>query len=205
MVMNLNYAPEDVKTSEVLIVSASGSGVAFGILPHDVGVEPDAVAIAPKLAKRTDLRIGDTVEVSYVLNFPEHVDRIKWRAVAVYRKTDGTPDKPVHGKKPGAVRRTIEQQVQDTVMGGEVWNRGEIYVELFGESFTSLTASEVERARYEAVGHALQRLHDTSILACAKVYGPGKKNATALYYAKNTHILSRALMGLDVHDEEGEE
>jgi len=204
MVMGLNYAPEDVKTSEIIIVSASGSGVAFGILPHDVGVEPDAVAIAPKLAQFNDLRIGDTVEVSYVPNFPEHIDRIKWRAVAVYRKTDGTPDKPVHGKKPGDVRRTIEQQVQDIVMGGEVWNRGEIYVELFGESFTSLTASEVERARYEAVGHALQRLHDTSILACAKVYGPGKKNATALYYAKNTHVLSRALMGLDVH-EEGEE
>lgn len=204
MVMGLNYAPEDVKTSEIIIVSASGSGVAFGILPHDVGVEPDAVAIAPKLAQLNDLRIGDTVEVSYVPNFPEHIDRIKWRAVAVYRKTDGTPEKPVHGKKPGDVRRTIEQQVQDIVMGGEVWNRGEIYVELFGESFTSLTASEVERARYEAVGHALQRLHDTSILACAKVYGPGKKNATALYYAKNTHILSRALMGLDVQ-EEGEE
>lgn len=204
MVMGLNYAPEDVKTSEIIIASVSGSGVAFGILPHDVGVEPDAVAIAPKLAQLNDLRIGDTVEVSYVPNFPEHIDRIKWRAVAVYRKTDGTPEKPVHGKKPGDVRRTIEQQVQDIVMGGEVWNRGEIYVELFGESFTSLTASEVERARYEAVGHALQRLHDTSILACAKVYGPGKKNATALYYAKNTHVLSRALMGLDVH-EEGEE
>lgn len=204
MVMGLNYAPEDVKTTEVIIASVSGSGVAFGILPHDVGVEPDAVAIAPKLAQLNDLRIGDTVEVSYVPNFPEHIDRIKWRAVAVYRKTDGTPEKPVHGKKPGDVRRTIEQQVQDIVMGGEVWNRGEIYVELFGESFTSLTASEVERARYEAVGHALQRLHDTSILACAKVYGPGKKNATALYYAKNTHILSRALMGLDVQ-EEGEE
>ena len=204
MVMGLNYAPEQVKTSEIIIVSASGSGVAFGILPHEVGVEPDAVAIAPKLAQLNDLRIGDTVEVSYVPNFPEHIDRIKWRAVAVYRKTDGTPEKPVHGKKPGDVRRTIEQQVQDIVMGGEVWNRGEIYVELFGESFTSLTASEVERARYEAVGHALQRLHDTSILACAKVYGPGKKNATALYYAKNTHILSRALMGLDVQ-EEGEE
>lgn len=204
MVMGLNYAPEQVKTSEVIIASVSGSGVAFGILPHDVGVEPDAVAIAPKLAQLNDLRIGDTVEVSYVPNFPEHIDRIKWRAVAVYRKTDGTPEKPVHGKKPGDVRRTIEQQVQDIVMGGEVWNRGEIYVELFGESFTSLTASEVERARYEAVGHALQRLHDTSILACAKVYGPGKKNATALYYAKNTHVLSRALMGLDVQ-EEGEE
>lgn len=204
MVMGLNYVPEQVKTSEVIIASVSGSGVAFGILPHDVGVEPDAVAIAPKLAQLNDLRIGDTVEVSYVPNFPEHIDRIKWRAVAVYRKTDGTPEKPVHGKKPGDVRRTIEQQVQDIVMGGEVWNRGEIYVELFGESFTSLTASEVERARYEAVGHALQRLHDTSILACAKVYGPGKKNATALYYAKNTHILSRALMGLDVQ-EEGEE
>lgn len=204
MVMGLNYVPEQVKTTEVIIASVSGSGVAFGILPHDVGVEPDAVAIAPKLAQLNDLRIGDTVEVSYVPNFPEHIDRIKWRAVAVYRKTDGTPEKPVHGKKPGDVRRTIEQQVQDIVMGGEVWNRGEIYVELFGESFTSLTASEVERARYEAVGHALQRLHDTSILACAKVYGPGKKNATALYYAKNTHILSRALMGLDVQ-EEGEE
>lgn len=204
MVMGLNYVPEQVKTSEIIIASVSGSGVAFGILPHDVGVEPDAVAIAPKLAQLNDLRIGDTVEVSYVPNFPEHIDRIKWRAVAVYRKTDGTPEKPVHGKKPGDVRRTIEQQVQDIVMGGEVWNRGEIYVELFGESFTSLTASEVERARYEAVGHALQRLHDTSILACAKVYGPGKKNATALYYAKNTHVLSRALMGLDVH-EEGEE
>lgn len=202
MVMGLNYAPEDVKTSEVIIASVAGSGVAFGILPHDVGVEPEAVAIAPKLAQLNDLRIGDTVEVSYVPNFPEHVNRIKWRAVAVYRKTDGTPEKPVHGKKPGDVRRTIEQQVQDIVLNGEVWNRGELYVELFNEGFTSLTATEVERARYEAVGHALQRLHDTSIIACAKVYGPGKKNATALYYAKNTHVLSRALMGLDVHEED---
>lgn len=204
MAMGLNYKPEDVKSSEVLIASVSGSGVAFGIMPHDVGVEPDAVAIAPRLAKLNDLRIGDTVEVGYVLNFPEHQDRVKWRAVAVYRKTTGE-EKPVHGTKPGEVRRTIEQQVQDIVMGGEVWNRGELYVELFEESFTSLTASEVERARYEAVGHALQRLHDTSILACAKVYGPGKKNATALYYAKNTHILGRALMGLDVAGQEGEE
>jgi hypothetical protein len=205
MAMGLNYAPEDVQSSEVLIASVAGSGVTFGILPHEEGVEPEAVAIAPKIAKLNDLRIGDTVEVSYVLNFPEHVERVKWRAVAVYRKTDGTPEKPVHGKKPGEVRRTIEQQVQEIVMRGEVWNRGELYVELFGESFTSLTASEVERARYEAVGHALQRLHDTSIIACAKVYGPGKKNATALYYAKNTHVLGRALMGLDVADEEEEE
>ena len=60
MVMGLNYAPEDVKTTEVIIASVSGSGVAFGILPHDVGVEPDAVAIAPKLAQLNDLRIGDT-------------------------------------------------------------------------------------------------------------------------------------------------
>ena len=88
-------------------------------------------------------------------------------------------------------------------MNGEVWNRGELYVELFNEGFTSLTATEVERARYEAVGHALQRLHDTSIIACAKVYGPGKKISTTLYYAKNTQVLGRALMGLE--DVEGEE
>lgn len=204
MLRMLNYAPEDVKTSEVIIASMSGSGVAFGILPHEVGQEPEAVVIAPKLVRAHNLRIGDTVDVGYVENFPEHVQRVKWRAVAVYPKT-AEDDKPVHGKKPGDVRRTIEQQVQEVVMSGEVWSRGELYVELFGESFKSLTASEVERARYEAVGHALQRLHDTSVIACAKVYGPGKKNATALYYAKNTCILGRALMGLDVTDQEGED
>lgn len=204
MAMGLNYAPEQVKESEVLIASVAGSGVAFGLLPHDPGVEPEAVAIAPKLARLNDLRIGDTVEVGYVPNFPEHADRVKWRAVAVYRKTDGT-EKQGPGTKPGKARRTIEQQVQDRIMEGEVWNRAEMYVELFGESFTSLTASEVERARYEAIGHSMARLHDTGSIACAKVYGPGKKNATALYYAKNTYVLGRALMGLETVSEEGDE
>jgi hypothetical protein len=90
-------------------------------------------------------------------------------------------------------------------MEGEVWNRAEMYVELFGESFTSLTASEIERSRYEAVGHSMARLYDMGGIACAKVYGPGKKNATALYYAKNTYVLGRAIMGLEtVNEEEGE-
>ena len=204
MAMGLNYSPEDVRASEVVIASVAGSGVAFGFLPHDVGVEPEAVAIAPKLARIHDLRIGDTVEVGYVLNFPEHVDRVKYRAVAVYRKTDGN-EKQGPGTKPGEARRTIEQQVQDRIAEGEVWNRAEMYVELFGETFTSLTASEVQRARYEAIGHSMARLHDTGGIACAKVYGPGKKNATALYYAKNTYVLGRALMGLEtVNEEEGE-
>jgi hypothetical protein len=204
MVMSLNYSPEDVKASEVLIASVAGSGVAFGLLPHYPGEEPDAVAIAPKLARIHDLRIGDTVEVGYVPNFPEHADRVKYRAVAVYRKTDGT-EKQGPGTKPGEARRTIEQQVQDRIMEGEVWNRAEMYVELFGETFTSLTASEIERARYEAIGHSMARLHETGIIACAKVYGPGKKNATALYYAKNTYVLGRALMGLEsVNEEESE-
>lgn len=202
MVMGLNYEPENVKSSEVLIASVAGSGVAFGMLPHSPGKEPEAVAIAPRLARLNDLRIGDTVEVAFVENFPEHVERVKWRAVAVYRKTDGS-EKQGPGTKPGEARRTIEQQVQDLIMGGEVWNRAEAYVELFGESFTSVTASDIERARYEAIGHSMARLHDTGAIACARVYGPGKKNATALYYAKNTYVLGRALMGIDSVEEEG--
>ena len=197
----LNYRPEDVKTSEVLIASVAGSGVTFGMLPHDVGIEPEMVVISPKQAQNLRLRIGDTVEVSYVENYPEHSENVKWRAVAVYRRTDGT-EKPAHGVKPTDARKTIEQQVQDLVMEGEVWNRAELYRELFGATFHTLTAAEVERSRYEAVGHSLARLHDTGAIACAKVYGPGKKNATTLYYAKSTHVLGRALMGLDDIEEE---
>lgn len=197
----LSYKPEDVRTSEVLVASVAGSGVTFGMLPHDVGVEPEMVVMSPKQAQHLNLRIGDTVEVGYVENFPEHVDNVRWRAVAVYRRTDGTEKSP-HGVKPTDVRKTIEQQVQDTVMEGEVWNRAELYKELFGETFKTLTAAEVERSRYEAVGHSLARLHDTGSIACAKVYGPGKKNATTLYYAKSTHVLGRALMGLDDVEEE---
>lgn len=204
MFTGLNYSPEDVRSSEVLIVSVAGTGVAFAFMPHDQGEEPEVVAIAPKLAQLNDLRIGDTVEVSYVPNFPEHVSRTKFRAVAVYRKTD-TPDRKGPGAKPGEARRTIEQQVQDRIAEGEVWNRAEMYVDLFGEAFVSLTASEIERSRYEAIGHSMARLHDTGGIACAKVYGPGKKNATALYYAKNTHTLGRALMGLDTITEEEEQ
>ena len=200
----LNYSPEDVQSSEVLVASVSGSGVAFGFLPHEQGEEPEVVAIAPKLSQLNDLRIGDTVEVGYVPNFPEHSERVKFRAVAVYRKTD-TPERKGPGAKPGEVRRTIEQHVQDRIAEGEVWNRAEMYVDLFGESFVSLTASEIERSRYEAIGHSMARLHDTGGIACAKVYGAGKKNATALYYAKNTHTLGRALMGLDTITEEEEQ
>lgn len=198
----LNYRPEDVRTAEVLIASVSGSGVTFGILPHDVGQEPEMVVLSPRQAQSVNARIGDTVEVSYVENFPEHVDKIKWRSVAVYRKTDGT-EKAGRGVKPTESRKTIEQQVLEIVMDGEVWNRAELYKDLFGSTFQTLTASEVERARYEAIGHSLARLHDTGSIACAKVYGPGKKNATTLYYAKNTQVLGRALMGLE--DVEGEE
>lgn len=199
MIGGLNYAPEDVRTSEVLVASISGSGVAFAFMPHKVGEEPQIVAIAPKIAKLQDIRIGDTIEVGYVENFPDHVERVAWRAVAIYRKVDGT-EKPLLGSKPTEVRKTTESQVLDIIMAGEVWNRGELYVELFNEGFTSVTASEVERARYEAIGHSLLRLHDMGSIACAKVYGPAKKNATALYYAKSTHVLGRALMGLDTLD-----
>lgn len=198
----LNYRPEDVKTSEVLIASLAGSGVAFGMLPHEVGQEPDLVVIPPRQAERAGLRIGDTVEVGYVPNFPEYAEKVKYRAVAVYRKPE---EKTGPGGKPTEARKTIEQQVLDIVMDGEVWNRGELYVELFGDSFQTLTASDVERARYEAIGHSLARLHDTGSIACAKVYGPAKKNATTLYYAKSTQVLGRALMGLDdVNVEDGE-
>jgi len=196
MAGGLNYAPEDVRTSEMMVASISGSGVAFAFMPHNVGEEPQIVAIAPKIAKLHEIRIGDTIEVGYVENFPEHLERVPWRAVAIYKRTDGT-EKAMAGIKPTEARKTIESQVLNIVMGGEVWNRAEMYVELFNEAFTSVTASEVERARYEAIGHSLLRLHDTGSIACARVYGPAKKNATALYYAKSTHVLGRAMMGLD--------
>ena len=196
MAGGLNYAPEDVRTSEMMVATISGSGVAFAFMPHNVGEEPQIVAIAPKIAKLHEIRIGDTIEVGYVENFPEHLERVRWRAVAIYKRTDGT-EKAMAGIKPTEARKTIESQVLNIVMGGEVWNRAEMYVELFSEAFTSVTASEVERARYEAIGHSLLRLHDTGSIACARVYGPAKKNATALYYAKSTHVLGRALMGLD--------
>ena len=200
MVMGLNYEPEDVKTTEVMIASVAGSGVAFGVMPHKQGEEPRIVAIAPRVAKLNDLRIGDTVEVGYVPNFPEHVERVPFRAVAVYRKTDGA-EKPTLGLKPSEMRRTIEQQVQDLVTDGGVWNRGMVYEHLFGEPFVSVTASEAERSRYEAVGHSMMRLHETGVIACAKVYGPSKKNATAIFYGKSTNLLCRSLSGAKVQDE----
>jgi hypothetical protein len=201
MAMELNYDPSEVRTSKVRVASAAASGVVFGFISDGTKESPsEAVAIAPAMARMNNLRIGELIDVSYVPNFPEHAHRVQWRAVAVYR------DEQREAAKPAAApqRQTLEQQVQDLVMGGEVWNRPEVYVDLYNERFDSSTASEVQRTRYDAVGAALQRLHDTSILACAKVYAPGKKHATAVYYAKSTHVLGRALMGLDVPDQEGE-
>ena len=201
MAMELNYDPSEVRTSKVRVASAAASGVAFAFINEGTSVAPpEAVAIAPAMARMNNLRIGEVVEVSYVPNFPEHAHRVQWRAVAVYRDEQREAAKPV-APPP---RQTLEQQVQDLVMGGEVWNRAEVYVDLYNERFDSSTASEVQRTRYDAVGAVLQRLHDTSILACAKVYAPGKKHATAVYYAKSTYVLGRALMGLDVTDQEGE-
>lgn len=203
MPMELNYEPEEVRTSKVRVASVAASGVAFAFLKEGTSVAPpEAVAIAPAMARLNGLRIGDEVEVSYVANFPEHAHRVQWRAVAVYRDTQAPEAAKPAPAQPQ--RQTLEQQVQAIVMRGEVWNRAEVYVDLFNERFDSSTASEVQRTRYEAIGAALQRLHDTSILASAKVYAPGKKHATAVYYAKSTKVLSRALMGLDVY-EEGEE
>lgn len=201
MAMELNYDPSEVRTSKVRVASAAASGVVFGFISDGTKESPsEAVAIAPAMARMNNLRIGELIDVSYVPNFPEHAHRVQWRAVAVYR------DEQREAAKPAAApqRQTLEQQVQDLVMGGEVWNRPEVYVDLYNERFDSSTASEVQRTRYDAVGAALQRLHDTSILACAKVYAPGKKHATAVYYAKSTYVLGRALMGLDVPDQEGE-
>lgn len=194
----LNYRPEDVQSSEVLIASMAGSGVTFGILPHKIGQEPEMVVISPRQASGADLRIGDTVEVGYVENYPEYADKVRWRAVAVYRKTDGS-EKPARGAPVSPIRKTVEQQIEEVVLEGEVWNRGEMYKNLFGETYVNLVASDAERAKYVAVGHSLARLHDTGKIACAKIYGPGKKNATSLYYAKDTHILGRALLGLDLN------
>jgi len=200
----LNYRPEDVKTGEVLVASISGSGVAFAMLPYNNGEDPEMMAIAPKIVRMNDIRIGDNLEVGYVENFPDHIERVRWRLVAFYRKLDGT-EKPQKGTKPTETRRTVEERVLSIIDDGEVWNRGEIYYEIFGETFVALTASDIERSRYEAVGHSLHRLHEMGSFACAKVYGPAKKNATALYYAKTTHILGRALMGLGLNSEDDNE
>jgi len=200
MAMALNYDPSEVRTSKGRVASAAASGVVFGFISEGTSVAPpEAVAIAPAMARFNNLRIGEVIDVSYVPNFPEHAHRVPWRAVAVYR------DEQREAAKPAAPpRQTLEQQVLDVVMGGEVWNRAEVYVDLFNERFDSWTATEVQRAKYNAIGAALQRLHDTSSIACAKVYAPGRKNATSVYYAKNTYVLGRALMGLDVTDQEGE-
>ena len=117
MAGGLNYAPEDVRTSEAMVASISGSGVAFAFMPHNMGEEPQIVAIAPKIAKLHDIRIGDTIEVGYVENFPEHLERVRWRAVAIYKRTDGA-DKAAAGIKPTEARKTIEDQVLNIVMGG---------------------------------------------------------------------------------------
>jgi len=72
------------------------------------------------------------------------------------------------------------------------------------ERVESMTATEVQRTRYDAIGAALHTRHDSAVIACAKVYAPGKKHASFTYYAKSTHVLGRALMGLDMVDQEGE-
>lgn len=212
MAMELNYDPSKVRTSKVRVASAAASGVAFAFINEGTSAaQPEAVAIAPAMARMNNLRIGEVIDVSYVPNFPEHAHRVQWRAVAVYRDEPREEAKPAPLAAIAALaeptppsRQTLEQQVLDVVMGGEVWNRAEVYVELFNERFDSWTATEVQRTKYNAVGAALQRLHDTSSIACAKVYAPGRKNATSVYYAKNTYVLGRALMGLDVTDQEGE-
>ena len=215
MAMELNYDPSKVRTSKVRVASAAASGVVFGFISDDTSAgQPEAVAIAPAMARMNNLRIGELIDVSYVPNFPEHAHRVPWRAVAVYRDEQREEAKPAPLAAIAALaeptppihpsRQTLEQQVLDVVMGGEVWNRAEVYVDLFNERFDSWTATEVQRTKYNAVGAALQRLHDTSSIACAKVYAPGRKNATSVYYAKNTYVLGRALMGLDVTDQEGE-
>lgn len=204
MLENLNYDPENVRSGKAYIASIAGSGVAFGFLVMGVGEEPQAVAIAPKMAQLKDLRIGDTFELGYVENFPEHITRVPWRAVAVYGKVDKVLSTKAQGPSSTNSRRTIEEQVLAFIEEGEVWNRAELYYEMFNETFVSATASEVERSKYDAIGQCLLRLHNTGSIACAKVYAPAKANASALYYAKTTHILGRYLMGLDDHGIEDE-
>ncbi len=208
MAMQLNYDPKDVKTTDVSIASLSGSGVAFGHLIKNGTVTEEAVAVAPRLARFNNLRIGDVVEVAYVENFPDHVARVPWRAVAVYTRGDQVFETPAQApmtKAPEQVRPvSIETRIKELVLGGEVWNRAEVYKELYGKTYTSSSASDVERGRYGLIGNTRMRLHDDGTLACAKAYAPGKRNASALYYAKSTHVLGRALMGLDVTEEDGE-
>ena len=84
--MELNYDPSEVRTSKVRVASAAASGVVFGFISDDTSAgQPEAVAIAPAMARMNNLRIGEVIDVSYVPNFPEHAHRVPWRAGAVYR------------------------------------------------------------------------------------------------------------------------
>lgn len=213
MLENLNYNPEDVQTGRAYIASIAGSGVAFGLLILGIGEPPQTVAIAPKLAKMKDVRIGDTFEISYVGNFAEHSDRVPWRAVALYNRVEGSMPK-VQGPTSGSRatdptqstynRRTIEGQIMTFMSEGCVWDRDELYVEIFSEEpFVLENASEEVRIKHDAIGQCLQRLHNTGQIACAKVYAPASKTAAGIYYAHTVDVLAQALMPYE--EEEWEE
>ena len=206
MLENLNYDPEDVQTGKAYIASIAGSGVAFGFLIVGIGEPPQTVAIAPKLAQMKDVRIGDTFEISYVGNFAEHSDRVPWRAVALYNRVEGSMPKvqePTSGsratdpKQSTYNRRTIEGQIMTFMAEGSVWDRDELYIEIFSEDFDLEKASEEARVKHDGIGQCLQRLHDTGQIACAKVFAPASKVADGIYYAQTVDILAQALMGYE--------
>jgi hypothetical protein len=85
----LNYNPDEVRTDTVLITSIAGAGMAFGILEGGDHVGSSAI-IPRRVVERMEVRIGERLEGSYTENFPDHVARVPFRVLALYRKT-GAP------------------------------------------------------------------------------------------------------------------
>ena len=195
----INYDPKKVRTGEAIIISITGSGVAFAAFPHHPDEDPETVVIAPRYMTRFDVRIGDTVEIGFVGNYPDHIERCPYRAVAVYKKIDflGEQEVASRGRPITTERQGLDARVRETILQGEVWNRSYMYGEMFGTVYESLTATNNEKARYEAVGGIMLTMHNDGECSMAKIYGPSKKNATAVYYAKDTQTLIRSIMGMD--------
>jgi hypothetical protein len=91
----LNYNPDEVKSATVLVTSIAGAGMAFGIL-QDCDDKGGNVIIPRRVVERMDVRIGEHIECSYTENFPDHVARVPFRILALYRK-NSTPTASVKG------------------------------------------------------------------------------------------------------------
>ena len=120
---------KDYTEAEIVIHAMTVNGSAYG----RVQTNNEHVYVSPGIARRFNMRPGDSFEVRVVKNHTDRQDTVPWRVIYVYEEDD--PNAQGAGPVAPAPRKLTDEEVKsraaDFVQDGRAWSTRDVFLAIF--------------------------------------------------------------------------